>query len=201
MKEKANTDSLVKVFEETFSENLDTDKLDKAIKFYESSVGRKVGRIQGDSLSAYNIKAVREARRIITTLSEDRTQLFDRLIENRRIDQNNMAFRKLIVRLLGSPSWNEHSKSQGDTGARLDPPNMWLQNDPDSIHQTALTCFAYTYRSLTNSELASFADFQETQAGEWFEHAVSKGFEEVISKTVKALKQGLKNLKDGTARN
>ena len=51
------------------------------------------------------------------------------------------------------------------------------------------------YRSLTNSELASFADFQETQAGEWFEHTVSKGFEEVISKTVKALKHGLKNLK------
>ncbi len=201
MKEQINTESLVKVFEETFSENVDTDKLDKAIKFYESSVGRKVGRIQGDSLSAYNIKAVREARRMITALTEDRTQLLERLIDNQRVYQNNVAFRKLIVRLLGSPGWNEHSKSQDDSGAGLDSPKTSSENEPDSLHQTALTCFAYTYRSLTDPELESLAKFQKTEAGPWFENTVSRGFEQIIRRTVKALDHGLRNLKDRSTKN
>ncbi len=201
MKGQISTESLAKVFEETFSENLEMEKLDKAIKFYESSLGRKLGRIQGDSLSSYNIKAIREARRMTTTLTEDRTRLLERLILNGNIYQNNVAFRKLIVHLLGAPHWDEHSESQDNSGAKLGSPKNYSEEGPGSLHQAFLTCFAYTYKSLTDQELESLAKFQETEAGEWFENTASKCFEQVIIKTVKALNNGLIDSKDGSTKN
>ncbi len=201
MKNEINTDSLVKVFQETFTENLDNDKLDKTIKFYESAVGQKIGRIQGDVLSAYNIKAVREARRITTTLTEDRAKLLDRLINCQRIYQNNLTYRKLIVSLLGPANWNKKSKPKDDDVARSGYPETPFEKDPDSLHQTALTCFTYTYRSLTDPELESLTKFQETEVGAWFENTVYRGFEQVIIKTIKALDHGLRNLKDRSTKN
>jgi len=201
MKNEINTDSLVKVFQETFSENLDTDKLNTTIKFYESALGQKIGRIQGDVLSVYNIKAVREARRITTTLTEDRAKLLDRLINNQRIYQNNLTYRKLIVSLLGPENWNEKHKPKDDNVASSDYPETSFEKDPDFLHQIALTCFTYTYRSLTDPELESFAEFQETEVGAWFENKVSRGFEQVIIKMVEALDRGLINSQDRPTKN
>ncbi|MGC8602297.1 MAG: DUF2059 domain-containing protein [Desulfomonilaceae bacterium] len=201
IKSEINTESMVKLLQETLSENLNPDKLEKLIKFYESSLGQKIGRIQADVLSMYNIKSIREARGITTTLGPNRAKLIDRLINNQRIYQNNFAFRKLIISLLSQTNWNEEFKSGNNKLTTSDFKEKSFEKDADSLRQATLTCFTYTYRSLTDLELESFAEFQETQAGECFEIAVTRGFKQVIIMIINALDHGLRNLKARSPRN
>ncbi|MCX5871790.1 MAG: DUF2059 domain-containing protein [Deltaproteobacteria bacterium] len=201
MKDEISPENLIEIFEETLSENIDNDKLNQVIKFYESNLGRKVGRIQNDALSTYSIRVVREGRKFATAIDDDRTRILERLIDSLRIYQTNLMYRKLIVRLIGSTGWSEQPKSEDTREAKLESVENSLGRDSDSLRQMALTCFANTYKSLNDSELVSLTEFYETQAGIWFQDRVSRAFEKVIIKIIGALDQGLRNLRPKDNRN
>lgn len=186
MKKRINPDDLIELVEQTLGRNRDIEKLDLTIKFYESSLGRKLGRIQGDALSAYNIKSIREARKVATSLTQDREKLFERIIKSQRIYENNYAFRKSIAGILG----------QGSLEIMGGYPEKFSRGSMDPIRETVLTCFAFTYRSLSEAELKDLANFEETDAAAWFESNVATGFKQVISKTLEVFSEELRNLRN-----
>ena len=184
MKKKIDADKLVDLFEEAFLQNQDPEKLDLTTEFYESSLGRKVGRINGEALSGYNLKAIREARKVATTLTENRFKLLERIIAGQHIVSNNSAFRTLIAEILNRHQPGVIGKDHG----------KFLQGSTDSIRESIFTCFAYTYRSLSDTELQGLAEFGESSAGFWFHNNMTEGFKKIIAKTAQEFNEELQNL-------
>lgn len=201
VKTEISPEYLIQIFEESLSENIDKDQLNQIIKFYESNLGRKVGKIQNDALSTYSIRVVREGRKFATAIDDDRTRILERLIDRLQIYQTNLMYRKIILRFLGSTGWSEKSKSEDTRDPKLESVENSLGKDSDSLRQVALTCFANTYKSLSDPELLSLTEFYETQAGMLFQDRVSKAFEKVIIKMMEALDQGLRNFRPKDNRN
>lgn len=195
IKEKVTAESLLEIFQETFTENIDQENLNQVLQFYESSLGRRIGHLQGEALSTNVIKGIREGRRVTASLDENRLRLLERLIDSLQTDRNNILFRRLIVRLIGATAWNQSSGSDSNLNARLQFIERSFENDSSSLRELTVNCFANTFKSLSNSELEALTRFHESQEGEWFQKTVFKAFEKVIIKTVGSMEQALRNSK------
>ncbi len=198
LKDEINPKALLEVVENSFEEELDTEKLDQVIKFYESNTGRKVGRAQTEALSSNIIKAIREGRRTASSLDDERRQIIERLISVQRVSENNILFRGLIIKSLGSANLYDPygSNLENETKKKSIQPSR--ANEPDSLAQTALVCFAYTYRSLSSSDLDSFLEFEESETGQWFNSKVSKAFQQIVVIAVGSLDKCMKNIGRGS---
>jgi len=50
-----------------------------------------------------------------------------------------------------------------------------LRNQQENLTRAALVRWLYTYRSLSDAELASYVEFGESDAGRWFASTQRKG--------------------------
>ena len=198
LKDEINPKALLEVVENSFEDGLDTAKLEQVIKFYESNTGRKVGRAQTEALSSNIIKAIREGRRTASSLGDERRQIIERLISIQRVSENNILFRGLIIKSLGSSNIYDpygNNLKDGTGNKSLEPVRT---NESDSLAQTALVCFAYTYRSLNGSDLDSFLEFEESETGQWFNSKASKAFQQIVVIAVGSLDKCMKNIGSGS---
>ena len=196
LKDEINPKALVEVAEKSFEEQLDTEKLDQVVKFYASNTGRKVGRAQTEALSSHIIKAIREGGRTASSLDDERRQIIERLISIQRVSENNILFRGLIIKSLDSANLYDPygGNLEDETKKKSFQPSR--ANEADSLAQTALVCFAYTYRSLNSSDLDSFLEFEESETGQWFNSKVSKVFQQIVVIAVGSLDKCMKNIRN-----
>ncbi|MFH0959955.1 MAG: DUF2059 domain-containing protein, partial [Pseudomonadota bacterium] len=162
IKDEVTAESLLEIFQETFTENIDQENLNQVLQFYESGLGRKVGRLQSEALSSNVIQTIREGRRFAASLDENRLTLLERLIDLLGTDRNNIMLRRLIVRLLGATDWNRRSVNDSNLDARLQFMESSFENDSSSLRELTLNCFANTFKSLSNSELDALTRFYES---------------------------------------
>jgi hypothetical protein len=196
LKDEINPKALVEVAENSFEEQPDSEKLDQVVKFYESNTGRKVGKAQTEALSSHIIKAIREGGRTASSLDDERRQILERLISIQGVFENNILFRGLIIKSLDSANLYDPygSSLENETKKKSFQPSR--AKEADSLSQTALVCFAYTYRSLNSSDLDSFVKFEESQAGQWFNSKVSKVFQQFVVIAVGSLDKCMKNIRN-----
>lgn len=193
IKDLVTFESLLEIFRETMVENFDQENLKKVLTFYESGLGRRIGQLQGAALTSHMIKGAREGRKVSAGLDEDRLKILERLIENLETHKNNIAFRSMVVSLLGADYGNQNLDPEDPLLKKLRFIQKSFERDPNFFKEIALTCFANTYRSLNNSELEALAKFYESQEGDWFQKTVSKAFEKVILKTIGTMERAFRN--------
>jgi Domain of unknown function (DUF4124) len=67
------------------------------------------------------------------------------------------------------------SPAQRPTGREMDAAERKLRGQQDALTRAALVRWLYTYRSLTNEELATYVEFGESDPGRWFTAVQRKG--------------------------
>ncbi|HTY22981.1 MAG TPA: hypothetical protein VMC85_07615 [Desulfomonilaceae bacterium] len=189
LKETASKETLLALVRSAV-QDLDKESLEKVIKFYDSRLGKKVGRLQDTALDADVLKGIREGRTVLASMNESRLAVFEKIATVERVSEVNANLLNAVVEGLMEGYASEGSKKdrEGETIRRQ--VRMALKEAAGSSNRNrelALLSLAHTYRSLDDKELQELAAFSESEAGSRFRTSVQKGLEAAAGKMGRAL--------------
>ncbi len=98
LKKTAGQDVLLSVVHSEVRASLHGDALEQVTHFFDSKVGKKVGRAQQSALESSVLKRVREGRSHFLTLKEPRIELLKRIIRAQRVSEGNERFLSTVIR-------------------------------------------------------------------------------------------------------
>ena len=160
------------------------------IAFYDSKIGRRIGRLQSNSLAPSSLKSVREGRKIAASLDEKRLNLFRRIIKAERVPELNSVLLKSVIQGLADAAPAEGSVQERPSESiqkKIDIMENAIRSDRKRMEELALVAFAYTFRSVDDAELSELAAYDESLPAAWFRNAIQKGLDRSVFKTAKAL--------------
>jgi hypothetical protein len=157
----------------------------KVAAFYESRVGKKVGRLQAGALSGGLLQSIREGRKSTVSLDENRLNLLKRLIRAENVAESNSRLASSVIRGLlegssGQPLYQTEKELEKE-----------IRSDNIRVEETALVAFAQTFRSLDDKELLELAVFADTDSAAWFRNGVNRGLDRAAYAAAKALGKAL----------
>jgi hypothetical protein len=190
LKEHANRHELLSVVNLALKEDLDRETLQKVADFYDSKLGKKVGKAQSSALEASALKRVREGRPVLLSLDESRTALLGRIIIAQSVPQLNAQLLSTVVRglLEGSVKKDADRKARvGDMNRKIRLIESEIHAEQNRIHETALISFAHMFRSLDDKELAELAAHEESPEAARFRAAIQRGLERAVFRLAREL--------------
>jgi hypothetical protein len=190
LKETAGKEVLLPLVRSAVKENLDVDKLQAVIKFYDSKIGRKVGRLQESALDEGLIRELRQRRALLATLNESRVATLERIVTTGRIPEANSNLINAIIEGLVGGYADEVPKTDRPGEETRKQIRIALKEatvGSNRSREHALIGMAYTLRPVDDRELREFAAFCGSEAGVWFSTSVQKGLEAAVAKTGRAL--------------
>jgi len=190
LKETAGKEVLLPLVRGAVRENLDVDKLQTVLKFYDSKIGKKVGRLQEAALNADLIKELRERRALLASLNESRMAALERIAAAGRLPEANSNLINAIIEGLVEGYADEVSKTDQpgeETRKQIRIALKEATAGSNRSRELALVSLAYTLRPVDDKELREFATFCRSEAGVWFNTSVQKGLEAAVAKTGRAL--------------
>ncbi len=191
IQKEAGKEQLLSIVRAALKEDFNKENIEKVIAFYDSKVGKRIGRLQGDALAPSLLKSVREGRKIAASLKEGRLNLFERIIKAERVSELNRVFLKSVIQgLIDASAAGESSTPVGPSESvqkKIDIMENAIRADRNRTEELALVAFAYTFRSIDDKELSELATYDESPPAVWFRDAVQKGFDRSIYKTAKSL--------------
>ena len=190
LRQAAGKEKLAPLIRQSIRENFSREKIEQVIDFYDSKLGRKVGRIAHGALEPRVLKGVREKRNIINTLSEPRLPMLRRLAKAEQATRSNTQLLKSAVRGLVKGYLEGESTERdlsAETRRKLATVDKEIRQGKRRSREIALTAFAYMFRSLKDDELEKVAAFYESEAASWFRKGVQAGLDEAVFKTATAL--------------
>ena len=163
--------------------DLNRAALEEVAAFYSTPLGKKVGQVTGTSLLPGNLREVRGGRKLVVELSDNRHRLLERILAADRVVQWNATL--LAEAVKGLVEGAEFEKSPGsdsdDRSHKLMPGiDSAIRSEDARTTEMALMASAYTYRSLTDSELETFAKHCESPAAQWFRDALHEGLRRCV---------------------
>ena len=190
LKETAGKEVLLPLVRGVVKENLDVDKLRTVLKFYDSKVGRKVGRLQESALDPNLIRELREKRALLATLNESRVATLERIVAAERVPEASSSLINAIIEGLAEGYADEVSKTDRPNAETMKQIRIALKEataGSNRSRELALLGLAHTLRPVDDKELLQFAAFCDSEAGVWFNTSVQKGLQEAVTKTGRAL--------------
>ena len=189
LKENAGKDVLLSVVHSEVRESLHGDALEKVTSFFDSKVGKKVGRAQQSALETSVVKRVREGRSIVHTLNELRTELLKRIIRAQRVSEGNGRFLSTVIRGLvdGSLTAGPEAAHLEQTQRKISLIEKEIRAEQKNTDETALTSYAHLLRSLDDKELEELVSFEESEPAVQFRDALQRGVEQAVYRCAKAL--------------
>jgi hypothetical protein len=193
IRKNASKDTLVETIISSVRDNLDKDYLQKVIQFYDSPLGRKIGRLQENSLDSGLLRNIREGRKTAVTLDEDRLKVIKRIIDSEDVSQTNDILVKSLVRglLEGSAEETDSPEASEAIKSKLKAVEKNLAAEHHRMNDMALAAYALTFRSLTEKELLELAQYNESDAARWFRNATLKGLDQAVFSVSRALGSAL----------
>lgn len=190
LRQAAGKEKLLPLIRQSIRENFSKEKIEQVIGFYDSRVGRKVGRIANNALEPRVLKEVREGRNTVTTLSEARLMILGRIAKAEQATQSNVQLLRSALRGLVK-GYIEGESSAKDLSAesrrKLEAVDKEIRQSERRSQEIALTAFAYMFRSLRDDELEKVAAFYESDAASWFRRRVQAGLDKAVFTTAVAL--------------
>ena len=190
IKETAGKEVLLSAVRAAVKENLDNDKLQAVLKFYDSRIGKKVGRLYETALDPELIRDLREKRTILAALNENRVATLERIVSAGGFSEANANLLNAVVEGLVEGYTNEVSKTDRPNNETKKQIRIALKEaivGSNRSREFALVGLARTLQSLDDKELQEFALFCTSDAGTWFNRSVQKGLENAVTKTGVAL--------------
>ena len=190
LKETAGKEALLPLVRNAVRESLDVDKLQTVLKFYDSRIGKKVGRLQEAALNADLIREIRERRAVLASLNESRMTTLKGIVTAGRLSEANSNLINAIIEGLVEGYADEVSKTDRPNEETRKQIRIALKEataDSNRSRDLALVGLAYTLRPVDDKELREFAVFCGSEAGVWFNMSVQKGLEAAVTRTGRAL--------------
>jgi hypothetical protein len=190
IRKRASKEALTEMVRASVRRQFDKDKIEKVVRFYESSFGRKVGRLQDNALETGLLKSIREGRKTAASLDETRLKTLARIIDAEIISESNDILVKSVVRGLLDGSTEGANRPNDETdqiNEKLKAVEKTMAMEQHRMDDMALTAFALTYRSLSDKELEELAAYQESAAASWFRDAVLNGLDSASYEVSRAL--------------
>ncbi len=190
LRKSLGKDSLLPAMRQALLEEVSEQKLKEIVDFYSSPLGRKVGKLSGNSLSPDTIQGIMENRYIVSTLSRERLVLVKRIAAAEEAVENNFkllqSFMRGLVRGYTERSPDEQPLNE-DLVKKLQAAYLETRISDDHAREIALVAVAYTFRSLKDDELRRFVELCESDAAVTFRKALQKGLSTAVFETALAL--------------
>ncbi len=190
LKETAAKGTLVAFVREMVRDDVDQENLEKVANFYDSRLGKRVGRAQESALEPNVLKNIRESRTLSVSLSEQRTSALQRIVIAEQVSKVNAVLLQKMIEGITEGYLGETQLSRNEAEAMRKQVRLVLEAikaDRTRSEETAQVAFAYTYRSLDDKELEEFAKFSESEPALRFRKAVQLGLEQAVSHTARTL--------------
>jgi len=142
----------------------------RSIRFFRSSLGRKVVSLNVKSLKASERTYQRFLKKIIKKPpNRNRINLLDQLEETVGLTDEIIDLQSSVLRLT-NPVNNEFSAPHAETFV-----NRLRSDLREQLRSFVLLKFMYNYRSLSNRELKKLIKFYESSSGKWFRKVDREG--------------------------
>jgi len=187
IKKTAGKVRLLTLVREAVREDFDRQMIEQVITFYDSKLGRKVGRVQGNILTPALLKTVREGRKTAAAMDDTRLNLLRRLIKAERVTQTNEKLLQSFINGMIDGTLGAEESQDRKSREVLEGIEKEIRFDEARAEEIALVAFAHAYRSLDDQELEELAKHKESEAGAWFGRSLQKGFVRIAYETGKAL--------------
>ncbi len=190
IKETAGMEVLLATVHSTLRENLDDGKLQAVLKFYDSKIGKKIGRLYETALDPELIKDLREKRTMLAALNETRVAALERIVTAGGLSEANANLLNAMVEGLVEGYTNQVSKTDRPDNETKKQIRLALKEaivGSNRSREFALIGLARTLQSLDDKDVQEFAVFCNSEAGIWFNMLVQKGLENAVTKTGVAL--------------
>ncbi len=164
-------------------EEVSEQNLVAVLGFYETKLGKKLGRLAEKSVTLEALTTVREERHFVRQLPESRQRLIQRIIAAEGTAEYNRRLLRVFVDGLiqGSKS---PSAGLGNQGTQADHKLGLLEQNLGQVlngtEAIALSAYAHTLRALTDDELEEFAAFCESEPARWYRDRVFAGTKRAI---------------------
>lgn len=164
------------------------------LKFYRTVAGRKLRRAASRALSPHVLKRVREERDIVSSLTEKRRALLERIVRAEEVAATNERLVQGVIRGLArgygktAPDPEGTSPNSADELSRSEHRSTI---DSAALDEIALTSYAYMLKNLSTEQLERIARFDESPAGEWFRSTTLEGLTEAAFRAAEAVGRSL----------
>lgn len=189
VKKSAGKNALMEIVSTAVRTEADKETLEKVIAFYDSKLGRKVGRLQETALDAPMLRNIREGRKVLAASEESRLGKLRRLVDSDDASKTNKALLRTMIRglLEGYEGDTPDTANDGEVvKEKMKIMDKAIRTDEQRTKELALAAYAYTYRSLDDKELEELTAFRESPAAVRFGEAVRKGLEGAVYKIARS---------------
>jgi len=188
---KASEEAALESVRSALVKDLDAEKMEKVLAFYESKLGRKVARLQGSALSPSLISAIREGRKATVSQDDQRLQVIRRLVRAEGIPDAASKLAKSAMSGILDGARSSRKGPEEEIKIESVLPQQRHQSGESGTEESALIAFSNTFSSLDDKELEEFATFSESPAAVWFRETLRKGLDEAVYTTGKAVGRAL----------
>jgi hypothetical protein len=190
IKEHTSGDILNAVVRSAVREQVDAETLGQVVNFYDSKLGKKVGRAQSSAVESSAVKRVREGRPILQSLGESRAATLKRIIAAQGVLVSTDQLLTATLRgLVEGSLTNEKQPSprSDDMKRKIRLVEKEIRADRNRMEQTALISFAHTFQALGDKELEELAQDEESPGASRFRSAVQTGLERAVFRVGQSL--------------
>ena len=184
------TDQLMSLVHNQMLNSFDEDKIASLIKFHETPLGRKLARIQKDSLNFRNLKGMRESRKTAALLEGKRLDLISRIMELDQASEINTQLATEFVLAMLNPDTSADTEEISPEMPQ-DRRKTSVALEKSLVDETTILSYANNLKSFDESELAALATFLETPEADWFRKATGASFRNAARELGKALAETL----------
>jgi hypothetical protein len=195
LRKELSANDLTACIQNSLIRNFDSHFIEDVIFFYESGLGRKVAHIQREALSPVLLRAVKEARKSVLSLEDKRLENVKRIVKSQNLLEVND--RLLINLCRGLTASLTDSVNSDEIFQQKDVYELFPQivMSEESASELAIVSTAYTFRSLSDADIAKFAEHLETDEGRWFSCSVNEGMADIALRAGTSLGNVLRNPK------
>jgi len=177
-------------------DNYNADIMARVLTWYRSGTGRKMVRLEQSGAEPGQGAA---RRTYLATLenkqpSEKRLVLIFRIDESLRASED--AFATIRAVAIGWSRAGEDLQGERDRTEVIQLETalaIYRAQARDEVGEDVLREMMYTYREATDAELAAYAEFLDSDAGQWFFGTVDKGFRAFLDKAADRMAQDYVN--------
>jgi hypothetical protein len=183
VKEQVSRDSFLELIRSGVREQVDAETLVHVLNFYESKLGKKVGRAQNSAVEPAAVKKAREGRTILLSLGESRMAALRRIIAAQEVSTSTAQLLSATVLGLAEGSLGNEIANVAqaeDTRRKIRLVESEIRADRNRMEETALISYALTFRTLEDKELEELAAYEESPGAIRFRRAVMGGLERAV---------------------
>jgi hypothetical protein len=187
-----SAESCSKSVRQALLDNYNADIMARVLTWYRSGTGRKMVRLEqsgaepGQSVARRTYLATLENKQP----SEKRLVLIFRIDESLRASEDAFATIKAVA--IGWSRVVEDLQGERDRTEVIQLETalaIYRAQARDEVGEDVLREMMYTYRDATDAELGAYAEFLDSDAGQWFFGTVDKGFRTFLDKAADRMAQ------------